>query len=141
MSSGSTAQGRPAPQLYDSGGRELFVLGQSALSQDPMLHTRGWPCRLGKKLRANQISGRLASSASPGDVPSLTRAVGPLPSLRVRQSSRTLLAHSRPRPHACRCTGFPGGTPSCTWVVSKGLCWADEPEEAAFPLPGEPRCP
>lgn len=42
-----------------------------------MLHTSGWPGRLREQLGANQIPGCLASSASPGDLPSLTRPVGP----------------------------------------------------------------
>lgn len=132
----SLPTGAPCSPALRLRGTRAVCFGTVRSSQDP--HTRGRPCRPGK-LRANQISGCLASSASPGAWPGLPRAVGPLPSLGVRPSSRTLLAHSRPRPHPCRCMGFPGGTPLCIWVVSKGLRWADEPEGAAFPLPGEPR--
>lgn len=38
--------------------------------------------------------------------------------------------------------GSPGGaSPSWARGFCKGLCWADNPEEASFPWPGEPRWP
>lgn len=105
-----------------------------------MLHTSGWPGRLREQLGANQIPGCLASSGLQGTCPASPDLWAPPFPGGVAELRDT----PGPQPaQAASCTrmGFPGGTPSCIWVVSKGVRWADEPEEAPFPLPSEPRCP